>query len=242
MRLLAWNCAMALHKKAQAVARLQPDIAVISECGESSVLSLEQFGYAGVWVGSNRHKGLGLFVRKPLHPRPLPQPKQKWVLAADIEGYSQPLRVIAVWACRVGSANRCDYIGQLYEALRANPDWLSCRNTVVAGDFNSNRRWDSRHPIVNHSSVVELLAAQGIISAYHTFYEEAQGSESKPTLYLLKNRRRPFHLDYVFVPGEWAQRLDKVSIRDGAKWAALSDHRPVIVDVSLSRISNPISL
>jgi len=235
LRVLAWNCAMALHKKAHAVARIQPDIAVISECGESSILSLEQFGYAGVWVGSNPHKGLGLFVRKPLRPRPLSQSKQKWVLAADVEGYGQPLRIIAVWACRVGAIKRDNYIGQLYAALRDNPDWLVCQNTVVAGDFNSNSIWDVSRPVGNHTAVVELLAAQGIVSAYHTFYDEVQGRESKHTLYLLKNRSRPFHIDYVFVPEAWVKRLDKVSIRDGAKWAELSDHRPIIVDVRLSK-------
>jgi exodeoxyribonuclease III len=231
MRLLAWNCAMALHKKAEDVADLGADIAIISECAKISVSCLEQFGYEGLWVGSNPHKGLGLFVRRPLRPLQLRETKQKWVFAADIEGYGQPLRVIVVWACQVGSANRGNYIGQLYAALRANPDWLSCRNTVVAGDFNSNTKWDNRHPIINHTSVVKLLAAQGLVSAYHAFYAEAQGNESRHTLYLLKNRSRPFHIDYVFVPGEWAKRLDKVSIRDEPKWAALSDHRPIVVDV-----------
>jgi hypothetical protein len=51
MRILAWNCAMALHKKAEAFAELEPDIAVISECGRSSVTALDALGYAGVWVG-----------------------------------------------------------------------------------------------------------------------------------------------------------------------------------------------
>jgi hypothetical protein len=117
MRVLAWNCAKALHKKAQAVADIGADIAVISECAKISVSCLEQFGYEGVWVGSNLNQGLGLFVRKPLRPLQLCQPKQKWVVAADIQGYCQPLRVIAVWACQVGSPNRGNYIGQLYSAL-----------------------------------------------------------------------------------------------------------------------------
>jgi endonuclease/exonuclease/phosphatase family metal-dependent hydrolase len=237
VRILAWNCAMALHKKARAVAALRPDIAVISESAENSASSLDQFGYAGVWVGSNLHKGLGLFVRKPLHPRPLPQPKQQWVIAADVEGYHQPLRVIGVWACRVGAKKRDNYIGQLYAALRENPDWLSCPNTIVAGDFNSNSIWDCNRPVGNHTAVVELLAAQGIVSAYHAFYDEPHGSESRPTLYLLKNRNRPFHIDYVFIPDKWANRLNRVSIRNGAKWAALSDHRPIVVDIEPAEIS-----
>ena len=232
MRILAWNCAMALHKKVSAIAGIHPDIAVIPECGKSSVAALEQIGYAGAWVGANEHKGLGVFVRAPLRPRLLSRPRYRWVAGFDVEGFVEPLRVVAVWACPVGG-RRCDnYIGQLYKALVKNPGWLSCGNTIVAGDFNSNAIWDGSRPVGNHSAVVRLLAAQGIVSAYHAFYGEAQGSESRHTLYLLKNRARPFHLDYVFVPEAW--RLEKLSIRDGPKWAALSDHCPVVVDVSRS--------
>jgi len=224
---------MALQKKVQALAALQPDVAVIPECGESSVSALEQAGYAGVWVGANRHKGLGVFVRKPLHPRLLVRPRQRWVAAVDIEGYAEPLRVIGVWACRVGT-KRCDnYIGQLYKALRKHPEWLSCGNTIVAGDFNSNRIWNSNRAVGNHSDVVKLLAERGMVSAYHAFYDEDQGSETRHTLYLLKNRKRPFHIDYVFVPESW--QLQNLSILDGPRWAALSDHYPMVVDVGVAR-------
>ena len=75
VRILAWNCAMALHRKAQVFTGLRPDIAVISECGMSSVAALEPLGYAGTWVGANPHKGLGIFARKPLWPRLLGRPR-----------------------------------------------------------------------------------------------------------------------------------------------------------------------
>lgn len=54
---------MGFQRKAHHVAALKPDIAVIPECGESSVAALEEHGYTGVWLGSNIHKGLGVFVR-----------------------------------------------------------------------------------------------------------------------------------------------------------------------------------
>ncbi len=220
---------MALHRKAQVFTGLRPDIAVISECGMSSVAALEPLGYAGTWVGANPHKGLGIFARKPLWPRLLGRPRQRWVAALDVEGYSWPLRVIGVWACQVGTKKCDNYVGQLYKALVRNPEWFACPNTIVAGDFNSNSIWDRNRPLGNHTDVVKLLATRGIISAYHAFYCEEQGSETRHTLYLLKNRKRPFHIDYVFIPAAW--RLDRLSIRDGAKWAALSDHRPIVADV-----------
>ena len=179
MRILAWNCAMALHKKAQAVAGLRPDIAVIPECGKNSVAALERLGYAGVWVGANPHKGLGVFVRRPLEARLLARPRQRWVAALDVAGYAQPLRVIGVWACRVGARNYDNYIGQLYKALARNPEWLACPNTIVAGDFNSNSIWDGNRPVGYGTDVVKMLAARGLVRAYHEFYGEAQGCESR---------------------------------------------------------------
>jgi endonuclease/exonuclease/phosphatase family metal-dependent hydrolase len=42
---------------------------------------------------------------------------------------------------------------------------------------------------------------------------------------------RPFHLDYCFVPRRW--QLDRVLVGNYADWASLSDHRPVVVDVTV---------
>jgi hypothetical protein len=113
---------MGFQKKAEAVAALEPDIAVIPECGESSVLTLERHGYRGVWVGTNPHKGLAAFVRTPRYLKLLCQPTHKWVAVIDVEGCARPLRLIAVWACKVGDTKCDNYIGQVYKAFRENPD------------------------------------------------------------------------------------------------------------------------
>ena len=39
MRLVAWNCAMALHRKFEALLSLRPDVAVIAECAEPGRLA-----------------------------------------------------------------------------------------------------------------------------------------------------------------------------------------------------------
>jgi endonuclease/exonuclease/phosphatase family metal-dependent hydrolase len=221
---------MGFQKKAHHVAALHPDIAVIPECGRSSLAALEEYEYTGAWVGSNEHKGLGVFVRKPWRLRPLCRPKQRWIAAVDVEGRVSPLRVIAVWACKVGEFKANNYIGQVYEAFLGNPDWFACPRTIVAGDFNSNSSWDYARPIGNHTAVVEILQKHGIVSAYHEFFEEEQGKETRKTLDFRKDRQNRFHIDYVFIPKAWRARLRKVSIGNH-KWTALSDHRPMIVDV-----------
>src|SRR4051812_40477094 len=65
MRMAIWNCAMALHRKFDAMLRLRPDIAVICECAEPKRLQelagSVEFGAGAVWVGNNRNKGLAVF-------------------------------------------------------------------------------------------------------------------------------------------------------------------------------------
>jgi exodeoxyribonuclease III len=67
VRLVTWNCCMALHRKFDALLRLRPDVAVICECAEPQRLAAFGGGLAGcnlapVWIGDNRNKGLAVFT------------------------------------------------------------------------------------------------------------------------------------------------------------------------------------
>ena len=64
MRIVAWNCNMALDRKARGLLALKPDIAVISECAEPARLRARGAGWMEsdpVWIGRNPHKGLAVF-------------------------------------------------------------------------------------------------------------------------------------------------------------------------------------
>ncbi len=66
MRLVAWNCNMALHRKLEALRSLQPDVAVLSECAKPELVA-ERAGLMGldaesVWIGGNKHKGLAVLA------------------------------------------------------------------------------------------------------------------------------------------------------------------------------------
>ncbi|MGI9500761.1 MAG: endonuclease/exonuclease/phosphatase family protein, partial [Geminicoccaceae bacterium] len=66
MRLIAWNCSMALHRKVEALLALRPDIAVIAECAEPERLrrlsSFDWIESEPVWVGRHPAKGLAVFA------------------------------------------------------------------------------------------------------------------------------------------------------------------------------------
>ena len=66
MRLVAWNCNMALHRKLAALLTLRPDVAVLSECASperlAERLGAGALGCEPVWIGANRDKGLAVLA------------------------------------------------------------------------------------------------------------------------------------------------------------------------------------
>src|SRR2546430_504234 len=49
MRIIAWNCNMALHKKYERLLSLRPDIAVIPECAHPDLISKRAAGFTPSW-------------------------------------------------------------------------------------------------------------------------------------------------------------------------------------------------
>jgi len=104
---------------------------------------------------------------------------------------------------------------------------------ILCGDFNSNKIWDDHRKTHNHSAVVSLLEKRGLLSAYHHFFSEPQGHETRPTYYFWHRQNRGYHIDYVFLPRAWAPCIQSVAVGHHADWSHLSDHVPVSVDLAI---------
>ena len=103
---------------------------------------------------------------------------------------------------------------------------------MIAGDLNSNVRWDKWDRWWNHSDVVRELSEIGMESVYHRSRGIPQGEEPEPTFYLQRNLAKPYHIDYVFAPLQW---LDACSawVGDAEKWLQWSDHMPLLVRLDI---------
>lgn len=101
--------------------------------------------------------------------------------------------------------------------------------TLLVGDFNSNTIWDRPRRKGNHSTVVKHLEAKGIHSVYHKHFNQVQGSEEHPTLYMYRHKDKSYHIDYCFASEDLVSRLDSVEIGDFESWHKFSDHVPVTV-------------
>ena len=123
------------------------------------------------------------------------------------------------------------YVGQIHRALEEHRHWFENGPVVIAGDFNSNACFDETRRDRNHSTMVQELRQHSLESAYHALHNEGHGEEKTATFHLLKDEKRPFHLDYIFVPKSWKART-KLTGGSYSDWKAHSDHYPLTVDIS----------
>jgi endonuclease/exonuclease/phosphatase family metal-dependent hydrolase len=232
MRVVAWNCCMALHAKLARLAPLRASLLVVPECAGPDVASLSPL-YASTthgWVGSSRHKGLGVFASPPYRLDVIDgvRPRGAYAIVARVHGpRSSAFQLVAIWTQlaqgRRYTANALRIVESLAPFIRAAP-------TVVAGDFNTCASIRGR-VVPGFARLVELLADLGVESAYHAFTGEAYGAESRATYFHLRDEREPYHIDFVFVPRGWRRRIRRVEVGAFAQWRDASDHCPVFVDV-----------
>jgi exodeoxyribonuclease-3 len=243
MRLVVWNCNMALHRKIDAVLALQPDVAVISECAQPLQLAAKStsdwFETEPVWIGRNPHKGLGVFAFNGVCVAlsATYDPKLRYIAPIKITG-SARFNMLAVWAQNASAGvTRKHQSGPLRRALNRYRPLLTPGPAVIAGDWNSNAIWDKPGWRINHMTKVRILNDLDIVSAYHAVTGEEHGKETMPTLYW-RDRREDgptYHIDFGFIPRLWVPRISRFEIGTFADWCGngLSDHVPIILDIDL---------
>jgi len=139
--------------------------------------------------------------------------------------------LIAVWTKQANSPN-FRYIGQLWKYLGLHKDKLAGRRLLLAGDLNSNTRWDEWDRWWNHSDVVRILRDLDIYSIYHEFYGEEQGKESRPTLYHQRNSLKPYHVDFAFASSQLIDsKVSNIKIGQMDDWLTHSDHMPITFEI-----------
>ena len=74
------------------------------------------------------------------------------------------------------------------------------------------------------------LRSRGLASVYHTVKNEEHGEKTTPIFHLEKNKEKDFHIDYIFAPNAWQQRL-KMTVEDCSEWLPHSDHCPLSLNL-----------
>lgn len=228
---------MAYRKKAPLILAHQPDIVVVPECEHPDKLKFA----AGIlkptdmlWFGTNNNKGLGIFSYSTYRfkLKRTHNPELKMIVPVAVKGGAIDFTLYAVWANNPGDPDG-QYVEQVWKALQHYNKHLRRKQTMLAGDFNSNTIWDRKSRAGNHSNVVKRLERKGIYSCYHLHHGQSQGKEAHPTFYLYRHQDKPYHLDYCFASKDMADKIVSVEIGDYDAWKQYSDHVPVIVNYDL---------
>lgn len=225
---------MAFRKKAAAILGHIPDVLVVPECEHPSklVFTDDVQGYTdALWIGSNENKGLGVFSYGSFRLKKIRihNPDLKWIVPVRVSGGSVDFTLFAIWANNPADPDGT-YVEQVWKAIHRYDKHITRRNTVLAGDFNSNTIWDRKYRTGNHSHVVEKLAKKKIESVYHLHHGQRHGAEMHPTQYMYRHKDKPYHLDYCFVSKDLADKIQSVEIGSFDRWCGMSDHMPLIVN------------
>ena len=224
MRIISWNAQGKFREKFPEIRKLSGDIYIIQECENPLHCRNREYrelATGGLWWGDNKNKGLGIFVAP--HVSITDNAWESLCLRQfACVRVNDSFDLLAVWT-------KFRYIEEyyIYHHLHASKYHSQM---VVMGDFNSNKQWDAKpsRGQRNHSSVVQMLADAGLCSAYHHIQNEAQGEESIPTFFLHRHADKSYHIDYAFVAPE---RIRDCHIETTTNWLAISDHRPLILEI-----------
>jgi hypothetical protein len=238
MRLVSWNCAMGLPRKLAGLVALRPDIAVLSEVACPEKLRQEAPQLSGVpivWVGSNPNKGLAVvsFTGSGLELDGSYRDANQYVAPVHVHG-PKPFRLLAVWDHNDRKEGLNRRAGPLLRALDDSLEFCRSNDLVVAGDFNNNPQWDRPNGPNNMARISQELMKRGLVSLYHSRSGLAFGAEAQATYWQYRNRTKPYHIDYIFVPTDWLKHLVSFEIGTFEDWFQHSDHAPLSAEFTRS--------
>jgi len=234
MRIITWNCNMAFRKKHEKIMDLNPDLLVLQECENEirlqSALEVLKPNQT-ICYGKNPHKGVAIlsFNKTEIKLKEDHNPAFEYILPIDLIIGKKKVNLFGIWAMPHKTERAKNYVGQIWGAVNYYRKQLN-EESIWIGDFNSNAIWDKKKRVGNHSDVVELLRQKEVISIYHSQHKVIHGEETHPTLFLLKNKQKPYHLDYCFASKSLIHEHTKIEIGDYEDWIKLSDHMPLIID------------
>ena len=240
MRIVVWNCNMALHRKLAALLQLRPDVAVIPECADVKAVRQKTpllVPESALWAGRNPHKGLAVFefgdysveLDDSYHP------ENKIIAPVRVAG-PVSFNLLAIWSDNDrNEAGRNKREGPVLRALKSSKEFCTEGPLVVAGDFNNHVRWDEAGKPNNQANIVAALESIGLVSAYHFDRNVGQGEEPEPTHYWRDRKKQgpTYHIDYIFLPRQWAENMREMTVGSFEDWcgSGLSDHVPLVVEV-----------
>lgn len=225
---------MAFRKKFEKVINLNPDLIIIQECENDEKLKshLKSINYSQlIWYCNNPHKGVAIisFNNSQIELNENHNPEFEYIIPVNLKVEKRRINLFCIWAMPHKTERIKRYIGQIWGAINFYSNKLN-EDSILIGDFNINAIWDKKKIIGNHSDVVGFLDKKNIHSIYHQKTKLEHGDEQNPTFFLLKQKEKPYHIDYCFASKNLFSNQTTIEIGKYQEWIKLSDHMPLTIN------------
>ncbi len=230
MRIISWNCQGGFYnQKYEKIIGLAPDIAIIQECNKPSKLPISVQYEDIIWQGNDK-KGIGVmtFSSKYKISSLVVEYKFPWILPILVTG-EENFVLVAVWTQDIPGFS---YGKLLLSALKEYNHLFENKSVIIIGDFNIDQKYKPSYGGILFDEITELLEVSRIKSCYHHFNNEKFGEETTPTYFHNRKKQMPFHLDYCFATIDVLERAREFCIKDGEDWNEISDHFPLIIELT----------
>lgn len=233
MRIITWNCNKGFRNKVKLISKYKPDIAVIQECENINEMIFDDDiqPYSKFHYGL-KNIGIGLLSYSNFKITSINIEDVYVNLDLGIQCYIEGpvnFQLVAIWTGPHKDNENIHYVNSVISFLDKYGDWVKNSNTIILGDFNSNATYDlkTKKP---HKTMIDMMDGLGLCSAYHEYFNEEQGKETKPTFYLYRKNESMQHIDHIFVPKVLKNKIKKIEIGIYDEWSNFSDHMPFIID------------
>lgn len=233
MKIISWNCNCAFRNKYSLLPEV--DILIIPESESPDFLSRHNcrlpFGHH-LWAGKSAHKGLSIFTCGGYKAKiaDFYDETFQYILPVEITNGTKNFILWAVWT---QSEDNDSYNGYVVIAVRALIHYQKYfdENSLIIGDFNSNARWNKNFKQdFNHAKLVDFLGQKHFHSLYHYLNDCSHGAENEATIYMYKDRSRPYYIDYAFFHENRLSSRPQLKIGQYDEWIKHSDHMPLFIE------------
>lgn len=240
LRIVTWNCNEGFSEKYKKIQEFDADLYIIQECREPADYKdhtdkeFLNFIKNSLWTGHLQKKsvegvsnGIGIFAMKnhKISDNYWEEENPGHYISCCID---EKINLLAVWPQWTEEECCATDFSSYLEKYKESID----SDYIIAGDFNIDARYkhQSNECKIKSKKFFENLNEKGLFSAYHEFFSEDHGVETRKTFHFAKNEKGTSHLDYLFSN---KARIIKVELGDPKIWLKYSDHVPLIVDLKI---------
>lgn len=150
-----------------------------------------------------------------------------WLVESNWNTSDEPLLVCSIHAPSIKGASYAQLVNLILDELVR----LAAQCPVIlGGDFNltvSRRHSTESRELSKVDRDVQLRIREelGLINCWEAAHPAVPLAQ---TLRWQKDPLVPYHCDGIFVPQQWADRLEGCDVLDDPTWHSLSDHNPVV--------------